>query len=90
MGETEQGWVPVKALEAERDAISIAAADALLALPVRKRVLELMRMAAAATGCERPLRPADLIPVLQSSEGDALLAPETLARLFPGSVLPGG
>lgn len=89
MGETEQGWVPVAALETERDAASLAAADALLAMPPRERVLELMRLAAAGAACERPLRPADLARVLGSFDGEMPSVPGTLARLFPGTVLPG-
>ena len=87
MGETEHGWVPAGALEAERDAASAAAADALLAMPTRERVLELMRLAGAGKATDRPLRPGDLARVLMSFEGDALPVPGTLARLFPGTVL---
>lgn len=91
MADTEhgKGWLPTEALETERDAASVAASDALLALPPRERVLELMRLAAAGPHSDRPLRPADLARVLSSFEGETLPVPETLARLFPGLVLAG-
>lgn len=88
MSETESGWVPVEALEAERDAVSVGKADAMLALAPRERVVELMQLAAAGKAADHPLRAADLARVLASFEGADLPVPETLARLFPGSVLP--
>ena len=66
------------------------AADALIALPPRERVLDLMRLAASGAGCDRPLRPADLARVLSSFDGEVLPVPEMLARLFPGAVIAGG
>ena len=90
MGDTQEGWLPVEAREAARDADSLAAADALIALPPRERVLDLMRLAASGAGCDRPLRPADLARVLSSFDGEVLPVPEMLARLFPGAVIAGG
>ena len=89
MSEPGAGWLPKEAqddLESRRDGESLAAADAMLALPPRERVLALMRLVAAGKDCAEPLRPADLVRVLASFEGEAMPLPAELAALFPGAV----
>lgn len=81
------GWLPVEAredLEEKRSAASREEAAKLIALPPRERVLELLRRATCKeeTGCPK-LRPAALIRVLESFEGDALPTESDLAGRFP-------
>jgi hypothetical protein len=87
-GTTEQGsgWVPVEAIEDTRDAASREAADHLLGLAPRERVLALMNLAAAGSDGDKPLRPADLIGVLATFDGAAQPTAEELCRRFPGAV----
>lgn len=84
---TGLGWLPVEAredLEERRSAASREEAAKLIALPPRERVLELLRRATCKdeTGCPK-LRPAALIRVLESFEGEALPAASDLADRFP-------
>jgi hypothetical protein len=87
--EPGSGWLPAEAaedLEADRDKVSRAAADRLLDLSPRARVIDLMRLAAAGEACEAPLRPDDLARLLASFEGDEALTVEEMCGSFPGAV----
>ncbi|HYF09337.1 MAG TPA: hypothetical protein VD970_17080 [Acetobacteraceae bacterium] len=84
------GWLPAEAqddLEMRRDAASHSAADALLALAPRERVLALLKRAAQGRDCAEPLRSADLIRVLASFEGTTMPLPAELESLCPGAVV---
>jgi hypothetical protein len=84
------GWLPVEArdaLEEEHDKASHAEAEALLALPPRDRVLALLERAACQVNDSAPgtqLRPADLLRVLASFDGQAMPEAAELSTRFPG------
>ncbi|MBU8539528.1 hypothetical protein [Falsiroseomonas tokyonensis] len=81
----ESGWLPVAALddlEQKREKASREAAERLVAMPPRARVLELMRRTAGKAG-EEKLRPADLREILASFAGEELPEEAALAEMFP-------
>jgi len=80
------GWLPVEArddLGQKQDEASRDAAQRLLALSPRERVLELMRLAAAGAECDQTMRSGDLARVLESFAGSDSLTTEELRRRFP-------
>lgn len=88
------GWLPVEAreaLEEEQAKASAEAADKLVALDPRARVLALLERAASrsADATSGPvLRPADLARVLESFPGAMPADAAELAARFPMLVTP--